>query len=107
MQKATNGKFEVVAGGRRLKALKLLASEQIVEFFSRHVENDTDFEAARVPLPPPFRRQVTSTAGPAEIGVIGMFRNDAATLAADLADFLHRIFRQGRAHTAAPRGHSH
>jgi DNA helicase-2/ATP-dependent DNA helicase PcrA len=71
------------------------SSKQIVEFFSRHVENDTDFAAARIPLPPPFQRRVISTAGPAEIGVIGMFRDNAATLATDLADFLHRIFRRG------------
>ncbi len=71
------------------------SSSQIVEFFSGHVMNDPDFAPARVPLPAPFRRQVVSTAGPADIGVIGMFRQDAPTLAADLADFLHRIFRQG------------
>lgn len=71
------------------------SSSQVVEFFSTHIENDPDFAPARVPLPPPFTRQVVSMAGPADIGVIGMFRQDANTLAADLADFLHRVFRQG------------
>lgn len=71
------------------------SSEQIVEFFSTHIENDPDFAAARVPLPPPNQRRVLATNGAADIGVIGMFRDDAETLATDLADFLHRIFRQG------------
>ncbi|TNC74341.1 ATP-dependent helicase [Rubellimicrobium roseum] len=71
------------------------SSKQIVEFFSAHVTNDPDFAGARVPLPAPYVRRVISTAGAAPIGVIGMFRNDAPTLAADLADFLHRVFRQG------------
>ena len=66
---------------------------QIVEFFSGHIQNDPDFAPARVQLPLPFQRQVISTAGPAEIGVIGMFRQDPATLAADLAEFLRRTFR--------------
>ena len=71
------------------------SSSQIVEFFSAHIDNDPDFASARVQLPHPFTRQVVSMNGAADIGVIGMFRQDAATLAADLADFLHRVFRQG------------
>ncbi|TIN48496.1 MAG: ATP-dependent helicase [Mesorhizobium sp.] len=71
------------------------SSEQIVEFFSQHIGNDPDFEPARVILPSPLQRRVVSTSGHAGIGVIGMFRDDPATLAADLADFLHRVFRQG------------
>jgi len=71
------------------------SSEQIVTFFTRHIRNDPDFAPARVQLPAPYRRQVLSTAGPAPIGVVGMFRDDAATLARDLAEFLHRLFRQG------------
>lgn len=71
------------------------SSEQIVEFFSAHVANDPDFAGARVPLPAPYVRRVVSTSGSAAIGVIGMFRDDAPTLATDLAEFLHRVFRQG------------
>lgn len=71
------------------------SSEQIVDFFSIHIRNDPDFAPARVQLPPPMQRRVISTVGAADVGVIGMFRDDATTLAEDLADFLHRVFRQG------------
>ncbi|MGN8001153.1 UvrD-helicase domain-containing protein [Sphingomonas sp. 22176] len=71
------------------------SSDQIVSFFNDFVQNDGDFAGARVVLPPPHVRQVVPTTGPAEIGVLGMFRNDSDTLAADLADFLDRLFRQG------------
>lgn len=71
------------------------SSDQIVSFFNGFVQNDGDFAGARVVLPPPHVRQVVPTTGPAEIGVLGMFRDDADTLAADLADFLDRLFRQG------------
>lgn len=71
------------------------SSDQIVSFFNGYIQNDGDFSGARVVLPEPHVRQVIPTTGPADIGVLGMFRNDADTLAADLADFLHRLFRQG------------
>ncbi len=71
------------------------SSQQIIDFFSNHINNDSDFEQSRVPLPAPFLRQVIPTMGAAPIGVLGMFRDDPATLAHDLADFLHRVFRQG------------
>lgn len=71
------------------------SSEQIVDYFNDFIQNDPDFAGARVVLPAPNVRRVVPTAGPADIGVIGMFRNDAQTLAHDLADFLHRLFRQG------------
>lgn len=71
------------------------SSEQIVSFFNGYIQNDQDFSGARVVLPPPHVRQVVATTGPATIGVLGMFRNDEQALATDLADFLHRLFRQG------------
>lgn len=71
------------------------SSEQIVSFFTNYVRNDPAFAPARVQLPAPYTRQVVSTVGPVPVGVIGMFRNDEAALTSDLADFLHRLFRQG------------
>ena len=71
------------------------SSEQIVEFFSSHINNDPDFSGARVPLPAPHQRQVVATLGQAPVGVIGMFRSSVGALADDLADFLDRVFRQG------------
>ncbi|KRA84692.1 AAA family ATPase [Altererythrobacter sp. Root672] len=71
------------------------SSEQIVSFFNDYIQNDVDFSGARVVLPPPHVRQVVATTGPAEIGVLGMFRSNAGALATDLADFLDRLFRQG------------
>lgn len=71
------------------------SSPQIVSFFGSHIENDPDFAGARVSLPPDIDRSVVAQAIPAEIGVLGMFREDPQTLAEDLADFLHRLFRRG------------
>lgn len=69
--------------------------EQIIEFFSEHINNDPDFAGARVPLPAPYQRRVVSTLGPSQVGVLGMFRDNVNDLATDLADFLHRVFREG------------
>lgn len=71
------------------------SSPQIVAFFGNHIDNDPDFAGARVRLPAEIDRSVVAHAGPAAVGVLGMFRQDAQTLAEDLADFLHRLFRQG------------
>lgn len=66
------------------------STPEIVAFFNAFVTNDPDFQPARVKPPKPAIRAQLSSNG---IPVLGMFRADADTLAADLAEFLGNIFR--------------
>src|SRR5262249_23325408 len=66
------------------------STPEIVTFFNSFVTNDTDFVPARVQPPKPSIRATLPSNG---LRVLGMFRRDANTLAADLAGFLNDVFR--------------
>jgi DNA helicase-2/ATP-dependent DNA helicase PcrA len=64
----------------------------IVTFFNNFITNDPAFAPARVqPIKPPIVAQLPANGIP----VLGMFRPDAATLAAHLTSFLWDVFRGG------------
>lgn len=68
------------------------STPDIISFFNRFVENDPDFQAARVQPPkPPIAETRTSN----NVRVLGMFRDSSQVLASDLADFLQQVFRGG------------
>lgn len=71
------------------------STPEIVQFFNAFAANDPAFAHARVqPLKPPIVAQLASNGAP----VLGMFRPDPDTLAADLSAFLLDVFRgSGRA----------
>src|SRR5262249_3808910 len=64
------------------------STPEIVEFFNNYIENDPNFQPARVQHKPRVVNQLPSNGVP----VLGMFRRDVQTLASDLADFLVDIF---------------
>jgi DNA helicase-2/ATP-dependent DNA helicase PcrA len=68
------------------------STPEIVSFFNSFVHNDTDFAGARIQPPKPLIR---ATRPSENVPVIGMFRDDAETLAIDLAAFLDSVFRSG------------
>ena len=64
----------------------------VVQFINSFIATDPDFQTARVQPPkPPILPRCPSNGVP----VLGMFRDDAATLADDLATFLRDVFRDG------------
>ena len=66
------------------------STPEIVSFFNRFIRNDPQFQTARVqPLKPLIIAKLQSNSIP----VLGMFREDAETLAADLTSFLWDVFR--------------
>jgi DNA helicase-2/ATP-dependent DNA helicase PcrA len=71
------------------------STPEVVDFFNAFVTNDPDFSPARVQPPKPaIQARLPRNGAP----VLGMFRADLDTLAADLAAFLDDIFRgAGRA----------
>jgi DNA helicase-2/ATP-dependent DNA helicase PcrA len=77
------------------------STPEIVQFFNAFATNDPAFAPARVqPLKPPIVAQLASNGAP----VLGMFRPDPDTLAADLSDFLFDVFRgNGRVVTVGGR----
>lgn len=68
------------------------STPEIVGFFNSFVHNDPDFAAARIQPPKPAIRANKSSNG---VPILGMFRDTSAILAADLAAFLHQVFRGG------------
>ena len=56
------------------------------------MQNDPDFASARIQPPKPLIRYTKPSQG---VPVLGMFRDNANDLAADLADFLDQVFRRG------------
>ena len=66
------------------------STPEIVAFFNRFITNDPDFSPARVQPPKPLIQAQLPSNG---VRVLGMFRSDAPTLAAHLADFLQDVFR--------------
>lgn len=68
------------------------STPEIVAFFNAFVQNDPDFQPARIQPPKPLiHPNQLSQAVP----VLGMFRDNITDLATDLADFLNQVFRQG------------
>lgn len=68
------------------------STPEIVSFFNSFVQNDPDFAGARIQPPKP---RIRATKASENVPVLGMFRNDAETLATDLADLLQAVFRGG------------
>lgn len=68
------------------------STPEIVAFFNRFVQNDPDFAGARIQPPKP---RIVPNRPSDGVPVLGMFRDDATTLASDLADFLQAVFRTG------------
>jgi DNA helicase II / ATP-dependent DNA helicase PcrA len=68
------------------------STPEIVAFFNAFIQNDSDFAPARIQPPKPLIRANQSSN---VVPVLGMFRDNADDLAADLADFLDQVFRQG------------
>jgi DNA helicase-2/ATP-dependent DNA helicase PcrA len=66
------------------------STPEVVDFFNAFIVNDPDFSPARVQPPKPA---IQPRLPPNGARVLGMFRADINTLAADLALFLHDIFR--------------
>ncbi len=68
------------------------STPEIVAFFNAFLANDPGFAPARINPPKP---PIVPDRGGSGLPVLGMFRQDAGTLARDLATFLHDVFRNG------------
>jgi DNA helicase II / ATP-dependent DNA helicase PcrA len=68
------------------------STQSLVDFVSDYVELDADYGDVRVKSKPPL--QANSKAVPG-LPVLALFRDDLDTLAADLATFIHQVFRKG------------
>jgi len=68
------------------------STPEIVAFFNSFIQNDPDFAGARIQPPKPRIRENNPSQN---VPVLGMFRDDAETLAVDLADLLQSVFRGG------------
>lgn len=68
------------------------STPEIVAFFNTFIQNDPDFLGARIQPPKP---RIVANRPSENVPVLGMFRDDAATLATDLADLLQAVFRGG------------
>ena len=83
-------------GGSMPKLLYLTenyrSAPEIINFFNSFILNDPSFGSARIQPPKP---QIRSNLPSQGVPVLGMFRNNADELAADLADFLDQVFRRG------------
>ena len=61
---------------------------EIVHFYNGYIKNDPDFSPARIS---PSKPLVVATRESADLPVLGMFRADEESLAADLATFLNKL----------------
>ena len=68
------------------------STPEIADFFNAFVQADPAFASARIQPPKPA---ITPDRGHVGIPVLGMFREDAAVLATDVAAFLRGVFRGG------------
>ena len=76
-------------GTKRVDMVRNFRSHpEVVEFFNSHIENDPEFQPARIDPPKP---SVIPKKQRSEIPVLGMFRPDKEALAADLAKFLNAL----------------
>ena len=91
------------ANGRRAHTEYLFqnyrSTPEVISFFNDFVQADTGFGPARIQPPKPAITPVRASSG---LPVLGMFRQSANVLAADLAEFLDRVFRGGGADIALP-----
>ena len=79
------------------------STPEVVKFFNDFVQADAGFASARIqPAKPPIAGVRPSQGLP----VLGMFRQSADALAADLGDFLDRVFRGGGADIPLPSGNT-
>lgn len=73
------------------------STPQIVSFFNNFIQNDPDFQSARVQPPKP---QIVAQRPGNGVPILGMFRGNINDLSRDLTYFLRDVFRgQGRAIT--------
>ena len=77
------------------------STPEIVDYFNSYITNDPNYKKARVTPPKPA---VKAERASLAIPVLGMFREDAATLAADLSEFLVDVFRNGGREVPLPGG---
>jgi len=66
------------------------STQTIIQFVNNYATLDPDYQAVRVKSKPILLHGPNADVG---IPVLGLFRQDMHTLANDLADFIHRIFR--------------
>jgi len=77
------------------------STPEVVAFFNAFVINDPDFLPARVHPPKPAIQAQLQSNG---VRVLGMFRADCQTLAADLSAFLRDVFRGNGRRVGGPGG---
>lgn len=75
------------------------STPEVATFFNDFIQGDPGFGPARIQPPKPAIAPVRASEG---LPVLGMFRQSTDALAADLADFLDRVFRGGGADIAVP-----
>lgn len=66
------------------------STEKLIEFVNDYATLDRAFQVARVLQKPRLLAKKDADKG---VPILGMFRKDVETLAADLASFIHKIFR--------------
>jgi DNA helicase II / ATP-dependent DNA helicase PcrA len=69
------------------------SSAEIVDFYNQHITGDPGFNAARIL---PAKPLVTADRGSLEMPILGMFREDATTLADSLATLLAELIHNRR-----------
>ncbi len=66
------------------------STKTVVKFVNSYATLDAAYQSVRVKDKPPLTHSPDAEKG---TPILGMFRADVVTLAADLADFIHKIFR--------------
>ena len=91
------------AGGQQAHAEYLFrnyrSTPEVITFFNAFIQEDPGFGPARIQPPKPAITPVRASEG---LPVLGMFRQSVDVLAADLAEFLDRVFRGGGADIPLP-----
>lgn len=82
------------ATGRQTNRIDMIvnyrSSNEIVQFYNRHITNDRNFAIARIT---PAKPEVISNKGYLGMPVLGLFRDNRQTLAHDLAEWLQTLYR--------------
>jgi len=68
------------------------STPEAIKFFNDFITTDPEFASARAKPPKP---DIVASLPSNGLPVLGMFRSDTPTLAADIAGFLHSVFRGG------------
>ncbi len=79
------------------------STDAIVDHYNAFSLLDPHFQAARVANKPPTKRAREVAHNPP---ILGMFRDDVATLASDLANFIDGVFQGGGSNFLTGRGSS-